>query len=365
LNGRDVSDEIRQPDVTAAIQGYADQPVVRDFVTDLTRQWASTLDVVTEGRDQGSVVFPDAQRKFYVTARDDVRARRRFEELAEKGIAITLEEVLAAQQKRDEQDAHRPVGRLVCPPDATIVDTSDMDSAAVVDLLESMVRSAPLPRDRVHQLARSYIDRGDPTGWFEELYRSAAGDVSAIPWADRRPNAHLKSWLADRAVVGNGRQALVVGCGLGDDAELLASVGFNVTAFDLSPAAITWCRQRYPQSAVQYIACDLFRLPDDWQRNFSFVFEAYTWQALPDSLRPLAIAKTAQLVAPGGRLLAVMRAREEHESANGPPWPLTRAELEPLRHEGLAFDSFEDFLDSESPPIRRYRLLASRPLTPS
>src|SRR3954469_8102730 len=95
-------------------------------------------------------------------------------------------------------------------------------------------------REAVRALAESFLRDGRPADWFEPLYASAAGDASVIPWADLRPNLSLLRWLNSTKVRGDGRRALDVGCGLGDNAEALAAAGFHVTAFDVSPSAIAW-----------------------------------------------------------------------------------------------------------------------------
>ena len=138
-------------------------------------------------------------------------------------------------------------------------------------------------------LQQHHWSQGDPTGWFEPAYAQANGDRAAIPWAEKGINPHLIGVPLE----GAGLSALVVGCGLGDDAEYLASRGFAVTAFDISPTAIAWCRRRFPHSPVNYLAADLFQhsLP-----AFDFVLEAYTLQALPRSLRAQAISAIAALV---------------------------------------------------------------------
>ena len=140
LNGKDVSHDIRTPEITRAIQGFADHPLVRAKITELTRTLADTRDIVTEGRDQGTVVFPQAECKFFITARPEIRARRRWEEFDAKGIAISFEEVLAAQRERDAQDASRPIGRLTQPEDALIIDTSDIKMDDVLARLETLVQ---------------------------------------------------------------------------------------------------------------------------------------------------------------------------------------------------------------------------------
>jgi cytidylate kinase len=140
LNGVDVSHDIRTPEITRSIQGFADHPLVRSKITELTRQLADTRDIVTEGRDQGTVVFPQAECKFFITASDEIRARRRWEEFDAKGITITLEEVLSAQRERDAQDASRPIGRLTQPADAVVIDTSELKMDDVLARLETLVQ---------------------------------------------------------------------------------------------------------------------------------------------------------------------------------------------------------------------------------
>ena len=101
--------------------------------------------------------------------------------------------------------------------------------------------SLPDVRETSRNIAHDLISKGDVIGWFDQLYKSAEGDHLKIPWADRRPNKNLVSWLQRESSPGRGKSCVVVGCGLGEDAELLARHGFKVTAFDVSPTAIDWC----------------------------------------------------------------------------------------------------------------------------
>src|SRR5260221_468700 len=146
-----------------------------------------------------------------------------------------------------------------------------------------------MSRARVRELAQKFLSEGNPTGWFDAVYSEAAGDADAVPWANMTPNPELLSWLRAHAVDGTGQRALVVGCGLGDDAEALDAHGFNVTTFDISSEAIRWARQRFPDSKVHYKVADLFAAPDAWNGSFDFVFECYTLQSLPAELRSTAI----------------------------------------------------------------------------
>ena len=211
-------------------------------------------------------------------------------------------------------------------------------------------------RNLARQLASEAVTHGRPLSWFEQLYSQAAGDESAIPWADMTANPNLKAWLEAGKVVGASRSALVVGCGLGDDAELLADIGFRVTAFDISPTSVAWCRQRFPSSPVRYQVADLFDVPRQWRQTFDFVFEAYTLQVLPTELRRAAIGHLAECVAPGGTLLVITRGRDESDDPGTMPWPLWRGELEQFVECDLVETKFEDYIEAEDPPVRRFRV---------
>jgi SAM-dependent methyltransferase len=217
-----------------------------------------------------------------------------------------------------------------------------------------------MSRKFARKLAREYIDRGDPTGWFEALYSKAGGDASLIPWADLKANPNLEEWIARERIRGDGRKALKVGCGLGDDAERLAELGFEVTAFDISASAIEWCRKRFPRSKVNYLVADLFHAPEEWKGKFGFVLESYTLQVLPGASRKAAIASISKFVAPGGRLLLIARGREIGDPPGEMPWPLLREELKEFEDQGLTETSFERYFDKEDPPVLRYRAVYSR-----
>lgn len=216
-----------------------------------------------------------------------------------------------------------------------------------------------MDRDQIRQMAADSIANGQPTEWFERLYTVAGSDAEIVPWADEQPNPHLLSWSGDAHGVPNGGTALVVGCGLGDDAEELTRRGFQTTAFDISGSAIVWACRRFPNSSVDYVTADLFEPPAEWRAGFDFVFECYTVQALPLSLRAQAIAAIGELVRPDGYLLLVMRGRDASDDPGDLPWPITKEDLEPL---SAHFEtcSFEDFEDGEDPPIRRFRTLLRR-----
>jgi SAM-dependent methyltransferase len=215
-------------------------------------------------------------------------------------------------------------------------------------------------RGRARELAAQFNQRGDPTGWFEVLYREAEEGVSELPWADRGVNPHLMGFWAQHPQDTAGKRALVIGTGLGDDAEQLARWGFETTAFDISETAIRACRKRFPKSPVHYTPADLLDPPASWLGTFDFVFEANTVQALPAAIRAKAIERSARFLKPGGLLLVVARAREPHDSVGELHWPLTRSEMDGFTRAGLTEESFEDFLDGEDPPVRRFRVVYRR-----
>ncbi|NBW87701.1 MAG: (d)CMP kinase [Planctomycetia bacterium] len=134
-DGHDVSDAIRTDRVTAATRPVADEPRVREAMKHLQRRLAAGRDVVTEGRDQGSVVFPGADLKVFLTAGAEERARRRHLEEVRRGNAVSLADVLAAQNRRDDGDRGRPVGAMRPADDAVLLETDGLSPAEVVDRL--------------------------------------------------------------------------------------------------------------------------------------------------------------------------------------------------------------------------------------
>ena len=143
LEGEDVTDEIRTEAVTAACRHAASSAAVREVLVGLQRRLGERLgSFVTEGRDQGSVVFPNADVKFYLDAKPAERARRRCEELRSHGEQADFDAVLAAIVERDRSDNHRSLGPLTVPDGATVIDTSDVDIPGVIERLLEHVRAA-------------------------------------------------------------------------------------------------------------------------------------------------------------------------------------------------------------------------------
>ncbi|MEM7347500.1 MAG: class I SAM-dependent methyltransferase [Chloroflexota bacterium] len=186
-----------------------------------------------------------------------------------------------------------------------------------------------------------FLNNNNPTGWFEVLYAKANGNPENVPWQNNQAHPVFLSWLDKNPLVGDGKRALVIGCGLGNDAELLAELGFEVTAFDISPTAIEWCQQRFPNSSVDYQVSDLFNPPQMWLAHFDFVLEIYTIQALPPDIQQKAAEAVTRYLAPKGHLFVVAILREETDPLSGPPWPLTKTSFDQFQQLGLHPVSFE------------------------
>lgn len=139
LNGEDVSEAIRMPEISIAASDVSALPSCRAFLLEMQRQFAQKYNVIMDGRDIGTVVLPDADVKIYLTASPEARANRRLLELREKGVETSFEETLKDIEYRDYQDSHRDTAPLRQAEDAILVDTSDIDFNASLDLLCSII----------------------------------------------------------------------------------------------------------------------------------------------------------------------------------------------------------------------------------
>ena len=140
-HGEDVTDEIRTPRVTRNIYHVADEPAARKPLIEQQRQIARERDLVTEGRDQGTDAFPDADVKFYLDASLEERARRRYNDLADAGHEVSFEDVKAEVARRDRQDNSRPVGSLRKTDDMIVIDSTDLSIERVVERMADEVES--------------------------------------------------------------------------------------------------------------------------------------------------------------------------------------------------------------------------------
>jgi pimeloyl-ACP methyl ester carboxylesterase len=190
-------------------------------------------------------------------------------------------------------------------------------------------------RAQEDRLASRSLAAGDAIGWFDQLYAAgAAGEVDLGPWARDAPDPLLVEWT--RGLSGPGQRAIVVGCGLGADAEHVVSLGYDTTAFDIADTAVRLARQRHPVSRVHYVTADVLDPPTEWLAAFDLVVEVITVQALPEPPRSSAIVSISRLVAPDGTLVVIASRRDDSQPDHKlPPWPLTRADVDAFARDGL------------------------------
>lgn len=204
------------------------------------------------------------------------------------------------------------------------------------------------------KMVKSYQDEDNPTGWFDNIYTDAQGDHNAVFWADLEPSPYLLDWLKNCDFKHTGRKAIVIGCGVGDDAEALSEAGYEVTAFDISPEAINLCRNRYLTTMVNYLVADLFDYPSQWTESFELVYECNTIQVLPGKYRTQARDAMVSLLAPQGDILVSCRSRLKGEQEDDIPLPLDKEEIDSFRQYGLKEMSFEAYDDTQEPSIPHF-----------
>jgi SAM-dependent methyltransferase len=216
------------------------------------------------------------------------------------------------------------------------------------------------PDEHAGRLAADALAAGSPAAWFERLYAEAARGEAIVPWDRDEPHQVVAEWF--RGVHGDGRRALVVGCGLGRDAEFVGRLGFATTAFDVSPSAVAAVGRRHPGSSVRYVQADLLDPPDEWRHAFDLVLESLTVQSLPVPMHAPAIAAVAGFVAPSGTLLVVAAGRDDDAPAGGrPPWPLLRREIDAFAGDGLQPVRVEAISHPAAPAGLRWRAEFRRP----
>lgn len=272
---------------------------------------------------------------------------------------LEMQDVFATVEFDDNRKATVPVTKLPEnnhlfasePAPETATQTMSDDSAG-----DELTVSNPLDaaRERTKEIAASFLEKGDATGWFDALYKEAEGDNERIPWADLEPNRFFREWAEKVDLRGDNRTALVVGCGLGDDARYLHDLGFKVTGFDISPTAIEWARRLHHETDINFLVADLFDAPKEWFQAFDFVLEIYTIQPLPMEMRKQVIDAIANFVKFQGQLVVVTRGREDDEIPTELPWALSRKDLSRFDENGFRQISFEEQPGDEDPPVPRF-----------
>lgn len=140
LNGKDITEEIRTPEISAVAAQVAQQKCVRDYLLSLQRNLAKTHNIIMDGRDIGTVVLPHASLKIYLTASAEKRAQRRYEEYLAKGQKADFQTVLQNQQQRDYEDTHRKLAPLKQAKDAIIIDTTELDLQQSIDAVVGLIQ---------------------------------------------------------------------------------------------------------------------------------------------------------------------------------------------------------------------------------
>jgi len=188
--------------------------------------------------------------------------------------------------------------------------------------------------------------------WFDGLYREHEKSQENIPWARQAVNPWLQSYLDE--VLSHRGKALVIGCGLGDDAYALELAGYDVTAIDVSESALMQAKKRFPNSRVSFEKQDIF----EYEETFDFVFEAFTIQSLPLEFRQQMIEVIANRVKNEGYLLLV--AHQQEHKFDGPPWPLTLEDIQAFEKYELIEHSRNIYQEKSRISNTRFRVLYKR-----
>ena len=216
--------------------------------------------------------------------------------------------------------------------------------------MRKMDEISEIAREKLILDAKSAVD-GQPIDWFDELYDMANRDSTMIPWAKMSPNQIMIDWVQKNC---HGGRALIIGCGLGDDAIGLETLGFSVTAFDISKHCIDWCKERFPNSNVNWLVGDILNPKQEWFEHFDLVVEIHILQAIPDGgIRERAAEQIPKLLNANGQLLCIGRLDNGGQTILPPPWPLQEDWLK-SSFDMLALTTFTEFAYQDSPEVTRY-----------
>jgi SAM-dependent methyltransferase len=211
------------------------------------------------------------------------------------------------------------------------------------------------------QMVREYQENDNPTAWFDSIYTDAQGDYKAVFWADLEPSPYLIEWLEKNPISTNPsiqeevKKAIVVGCGVGDDAQALSEHGYEVIGFDISQEAINLCKKRYPNSKVKYLVADLFDYDKQWFRNFDLVYECNTIQVLPGKYRIQARLAISNLLNTNAYALISCRSRNKGEQEDDIPMPLDYDEINKfVLDDKLKELSFLAYDDKQTPSVPHF-----------
>jgi SAM-dependent methyltransferase len=210
-------------------------------------------------------------------------------------------------------------------------------------------------REKMLEIFNRSLESDDPLSWFEDLYKHSDEERDLIPWDWREPHPYLVEWVKSTEYRG---KALVVGCGLGEDAAFLSKMGWEVTAFDISNSAIDWAKNLHGDVSVEWLVEDLLELPSSWTASYDLVLEVHIIQAIPRKIGKIASERLAPLVSEGGHLVCIGKLKEARDEDSGPPWPLS---LDFIKRIGKGLDKVELLISQiEGKESTRYRAVWKR-----
>ncbi|WP_121626888.1 class I SAM-dependent methyltransferase [Poseidonibacter antarcticus] len=205
------------------------------------------------------------------------------------------------------------------------------------------------------QMVKTHHENDEPSAWCDSIYTNAQGDYKAVFWADLEPSPYLVQWLENNKKDLKKKKAIVIGCGVGDDAQAISDYGYDVIAFDISPEAINLCKKRYPNTKVTYLVADLFDYDKKWLENFDLVYECNTIQILPEKYRIKARKAISNLVSKNAYALVSCRCREKNEKEDEIPLPLDYEEINKfVTEDKLKEISFKAYNDSQIPSVPHF-----------
>ncbi|MCU4174446.1 class I SAM-dependent methyltransferase [Carboxylicivirga sp. N1Y90] len=192
------------------------------------------------------------------------------------------------------------------------------------------------------------VEENKPNDWFEVLYSESNESGNGVPWANMAPHPVFKNWIDKTSSLKKEKTALVVGCGLGDDAIELEAKGYKVTAFDVSESAIKLCEKRFPDARTEFVQADLIQGVKPWFKQFDLVLEIFTIQALPPKYEKTLIQNVSDFVADDGELIVIAEIQKEKRSyENGPPWLLNNDYIQSFEACGLKQVSLQSNNETE------------------
>jgi len=194
------------------------------------------------------------------------------------------------------------------------------------------------------------------SAWFDDLYKEHSSSHENIPWARLEVNPLLNEYIENNPT--KKSKALVIGCGLGDDAIALENTGVEVVAIDVAQTALDLAKKRFPNSKVSFIKQDIFDMPSEYFEHFDFIYEALTIQSLPREFRAKMIKAIAGSLKKGGEMLVV--AHQFNGNTKGPPWPLTKEEIDLFLSQGLKEISFELIDETSKISNQKFRVLYTK-----